>query len=247
MKPILILQLRENDTASDGEFNAFLRFGNLDENDVVRVRMERDGVPDFSLNDYSGVIIGGGPWNVSDPLEKQPLPQQESEASLAPILKEIIENDFPFFGACYGLGILSKVLGTSISKEQFTEPVAPVEINLTESGIEDPLLKNMPETFLALGGHKEAVQDTPSGSVLLASSKDCPVHLIRVGSNIYASQFHPELDIEGICTRIDVYKHAGYFPPEDAEDLKAEIRLSAEVTAPMEIFRHFVDLCRKQN
>ena len=38
-----------------------------------------------------------------------------------------------------------------------------------------------------------------------------------------AVQFHPELDVPGIHTRIDIYKHAGYFLPETAEDLKALI------------------------
>ena len=61
----------------------------------------------------------------------------------------------------------------------------------------------------------------PPQVVCLASSPDCPVQAFRVGANTYATQFHPELDLEGICTRIDVYKNHGYFAPESAESLKA--------------------------
>ena len=56
----------------------------------------------------------------------------------------------------------------------------------------------MPPTFDAFLGHKEAVRRLPEGAVLLASSADCPVHAFRIGRNVYATQFHPELDVEGL-------------------------------------------------
>ena len=58
----------------------------------------------------------------------------------------------------------------------------------------------------------------------LATSAACPVQAFRVGQNVYATQFHPELDLEGICTRIEVYKNAGYFDPSEAETLKEPSR-----------------------
>ena len=61
----------------------------------------------------------------------------------------------------------------------------------------------------------------------------------RIGSNVYATQFHPELDADGLCTRIDVYKHAGYFEPDQAGELKALARRS-NVTHPPAILRRFV-------
>jgi len=42
-----------------------------------------------------------------------------------------------------------------------------------------------------------------------------------------------------LCTRIDVYKHAGYFEPEQAGELKALARRS-DVTHPPAILREFV-------
>jgi GMP synthase (glutamine-hydrolysing) len=75
--------------------------------------------------------------------------------------------------------------------------------------------------------------------VLLASSAGCPVQAFRIGANVYATQFHPELDADGLCTRIDVYKHAGYFEPEQAGELKALARRS-DVSHPPAILRQFV-------
>jgi GMP synthase (glutamine-hydrolysing) len=41
-------------------------------------------------------------------------------------------------------------------------------------------------------------------------------------------------------TRIDVYKHAGYFAPDDAESLK-ELARSSAVRHPPAIVRRFVE------
>ena len=94
-------------------------------------------------------------------------------------------------------------------------------------------------------GHKEAISELPPQAVLLATSPACPVQAFRIGSHVYATQFHPELDVAGLCTRIDVYKHAGYFEPEQAGELKAQARRS-QVTHPPAILRRFVERYAQQ-
>ena len=81
----------------------------------------------------------------------------------------------------------------------------------------------LPADFAAYGGHKEAVTRLPPRAVQLATSPACPVQAFRIGRNVYATQFHPELDIDGLCTRIDVYKHAGYFAPERGRDAQGAL------------------------
>jgi GMP synthase (glutamine-hydrolysing) len=76
--------------------------------------------------------------------------------------------------------------------------------------------------------------------VLLASSASCPVQALRVGAHVYATQFHPELDAAGLCTRVDVYRDAGYFPPAQAGELKA-LAARADVTHPPVIVRRFAE------
>ncbi len=63
----------------------------------------------------------------------------------------------------------------------------------------------------------------------------------RVGKRVYATQFHPELDVPGICTRIEIYKHYGYFPAHAADELKAAARASS-VSQPPRLVRRFVEL-----
>ena len=57
---------------------------------------------------------------------------------------------------------------------------------------------------------------------------------------MYATQFHPELDADGMCTRIDVYKNHGYFAPEAAVSLKLDAR-QRNVKYPPTILRRFTE------
>ena len=95
----------------------------------------------------------------------------------------------------------------------YGEPIGAVTVGLTEEGHKDPLFGGMPEVFDVFLGHKEAVTRLPAGGVLLAGSTACPVQAFRLGRNVYATQFHPELDRDGLCLRIDTYRHHGYFDP----------------------------------
>lgn len=241
----LCLQFRPEDDASLGEYEAMLRFGGIFPEEIERVRMERGEVPAASVDSYRGIFAGGGPFNVSDSEEKKGEAGRMVERNLFPILEEIVAKDIPFLGACLGLGALAKVLGGTVSKNAYAESAGPVDIEITEAGKTDPLLAGFLSPFRAFTGHKEACDAIPPGATLLATSPACLVQMIRVKRNVFAAQFHPELDSSGIAIRIDAYKHHGYFKPEEAESLKA-LCLAETVTVPMEILRRFVEMCRTE-
>ena len=90
-KPFLLLQTRPEDKTSDSECEAILTFTDLSREDIVRVRLEQQDMPPFELDDYAGVIIGGGPWNPGDPEEKKSEAQKRTEAKLFPFVKQIID------------------------------------------------------------------------------------------------------------------------------------------------------------
>lgn len=238
MLPFLLLASRAEDAAAEDEYAAYLRYGGLEPEELHRVRLEAAPLPDLDLGNYSGVIVGGSPFTSSDPPEHKTPTQHRVERELAGLLDELVARDFPFLGACYGVGTLGTHQGAVIDRT-YGEPLGGVEIELTEAGLADPLLEGLPRTFTAFTGHKEACTTLPPHAVLLARSAACPVHMFRIRNNLYATQFHPELDAEGLCTRIDIYRHAGYFPPESAEDLMEKARQFA-ATEPMKILRNFV-------
>jgi GMP synthase (glutamine-hydrolysing) len=217
-KPFLILQLRPEDNTSDSEYQAILKYGGLDEKDVCRIRIEKTGIPDLSLNDYSAVIVGGSPFDISTPENKKSAIQNKIETDFKHLLDEIVANDFPFLGACSGCGLLGSYLNTPISGK-YSEPVGSATISLTDEGKSDALLCDFPDQITVLLGHKEACDLTPEGATLLMSGTACPVQMFRVGENVYATQFHPEGDCEGFVVRIHAYKNHGYFQPEEVEGL----------------------------
>lgn len=245
MKPFLILQLRPIDQASDNEFEAFLKYGGLNVADVVRIRMEKEGIPEVDLDDFSGIIIGGGPSNVSDESNKKDDYQKRFENDLNQLFDLVFEKDFPVMGVCYGIGAVNNYKGGLVSKERYSENVGAIQVELTEEGKKDKLLSGIATKFFAFGGHKEACQFIPKDAKLLASSNECPIQMIRFGENIYATQFHTELDTEGIHLRIDIYKNHGYFSPEDADKLKEETG-KYQVVEPDKILTKFVEFYKKE-
>jgi GMP synthase (glutamine-hydrolysing) len=238
MKPFLLLASRAEDAAAEDEYAAYLRYGGLEPSGLRRVRLEAAPLPELDLSGYSGIIVGGSPFTSSDPPEHKSPTQHRVEGELAGLLDELVARDFPFLGACYGVGTLGTHQGAVIDRT-YGEPLGAAEIELTDAGLEDPVLGGMPRRFTAFTGHKEACSVLPPQAVLLARSAACPVQMFRIRQNLYATQFHPELDAEGLCTRIDIYRHAGYFPPESAEELMDNAR-QFTVTEPMNILKNFV-------
>jgi len=238
VKPFLLLATRAEDAAADNEYASFLAFARLGERDLRRLRLEQQALGTVDLAEWSGILLGGGPFNFSDPEgSKSPL-QLRIEADLRGLLDKVVSADFPFLGACYGIGALGSHQGAVVDR-RYGEPVGCVPVTLTGEGRQDPLLRGLPGTFEAFVGHKEAISLLPDHAVLLASSPGCPVQAFRIGLHAYATQFHPELDAPGLCTRIEAYKHAGYFEPKQAGELKA-MAYRSNVAHPPVIVRRFV-------
>ncbi len=238
VKPFLLLASRAEDEAADDEYAAFLRLTGLAPEQLHRVRMEARPLPPIDLDDYAGVFVGGGPFDSSDPDERKSSTQLRVEAELRPLLDEIVARDFPFLGACYGIGTLGVHQGGVIDRT-YAEPIGAVPISLTAAGLADPVLAGMPEQFDAFVGHKEACRVLPPSAVLLAGSPACPVQMFRIKTNLYATQFHPELDVAGIVTRVRIYQNAGYFPPAELGNLVDRLQ-TAVVTEPPRILANFV-------
>ena len=240
MRPFLFLGIRAQDGAAEDEYAAVLRCAGLDERDVRRVRIERDELEPLDLDDWSGIIIGGGPWNVSDAEDSKSPTQLRVEAELRGLAARVVAADFPFLGACYGTGTLGTMDGGVVDR-RFGEPIGPTPVALTDDGIADPLFGVLPREFIAFLGHKEAVSRLPAGAVRLALSATCPVQAFRIGANVFATQFHPELDVPQLVRRIEAYEHHGYYDPPEKESLLAAAR-SGVVTEPPKLLARFVEL-----
>lgn len=216
MKPFVLLATRADDQPADEEYDLFRRFAGLAEDQLIRVRLEAGPMPAIRLADVSGFIVGGSPFNASDPESQKSPVQHRVEAEIQNLLDEVVAADFPFLGACYGVGTLGAHEGAEIDGT-YSEPISVVPVTLTDAGAADPLFAGLPHEFSAFVGHKEGIRTLPAHVVSLASSPTCPVQAFRVGTNVYATQFHPELDVTGITTRIHAYADRGYFAPHEID------------------------------
>ncbi|MGC5165893.1 glutamine amidotransferase [Luteimicrobium sp. DT211] len=247
MRPFVLLATRADDAVADAEYEAFRRYGSLKPDELVRVRLEAGAleraVPGFDPAEYAGLIIGGGPFNASDPPETKSATQRRVEAELGEVLDDVVARDLPLLGACYGVGLLGTRFG-GVVDGTYGEPIGAVPVTLTDEGRRDPLLAGLPTTFEAFVGHKEACTTLPPDAVLLASSPSCPAQVFRLGRNVYATQFHPELDVAGLVARIRAYQYDGYYPPAEVDAVVASVQ-GSDVAVPPRMVARFVEIFRR--
>lgn len=242
MKPFLHLSIRDHDDAVAKEFEAIEAIGGLKPGELVQLRVEQAPLPIIHPDDYSGVIIGGGQFNTSDEVKTDV--QRRVEGDLGQIVDVALAADAPLLGLCYGVGIVTQHLGGLIDR-QYSETTSAVEITLTDAGVADPLFAGVPGVFKAFTGHKEACSRTPNDAVLLATGTACPVQAYRVGTNVYVTQFHPELDLARLVERMVIYRNAGYFNPDEFDDLVEDARAAGVDDSPGRILRNFVEMFRR--
>ena len=242
MKPFLLLSCRPEDAAAEGERLSVLHFSGLREDQLHQIRVEVAPLPTLDLDEYSGVLLGGGPYNSSDALKSDV--QLRVEADIRRVLEDVFVRDFPFLGLCYGIGTVTAHMG-GIVDQTYAEPAGPITVRRTDAGHRDPLLSEVPETFKTFVGHKEAVRELPVGAVLLVEGDACPVQMFRVQKNCYVTQFHPELDPDGLVSRVRAYKDLGYFRPEETDAVIDRVVNGPAADQAPKILRAFVERYRR--
>lgn len=216
-KPFLLLQSRTDNETSDDEVRAFYEIGGLNKHELKRVRMDKQDYPTVHLHDYSGIIMAGGPANFAYDDAHKTADQKTMERWIVALMDEILYTDKPFLGICLGVGALSTARGM-VPSFSLGEEAGAIMVTQTQAGRHDALLAGVPQNFQAVVGHKEGLCTAPDGCVVLAHSATC-LQMIRYGNNVYATQFHPELDKSGLTVRLNTYRNSGYCEPEMVESI----------------------------
>ena len=125
MTPFILLATRDDNGPADAEYEAFLTRTGLDERELRRVRLESTPMPEFDLDAFSGIIVGGSPFNTTTPEERKSATQRRVEAEFNTLLDRVVAADFPFLGACYGIGTLARHQGAVIDDTYAEEVGAP--------------------------------------------------------------------------------------------------------------------------
>ena len=188
----------------------------------------------IDLDAFSGIILGGSPFNVSDP--DKSVVQLRVESDLRRLLDDILSNDRPFMGLCYGIGMVTTHLGGVVDRTH-GEPAGPVTIAVTEVGQADPLFEGVPSTFDAFVGHKESGNGLPGGVELLATSESRPVQC--TGGRTSTSPSSISSWTRRVRRPDAVYQHNGYFRPEELDDVIALAKTSGVDGSQHRLLRNF--------
>lgn len=237
MAPLLYVSVRPQEGAADAEYESFRESTGLDRARLAKHDLVRDPLPPDAFDRFAGFLIGGSPFNVTDPQSDKTMDQLRLEADLERIAGRAADAETAAFFTCYGIGIVTRLLGGTVSRAH-PEDTGPVEVRLTAAGRRDRLFGGVADTFTAFTAHKEGSKAPPPGGALLAENDDCPVQAYRVGDRLYATQFHPEPTGRAFTQRMAVYRDSGYFPASDYDRIAANV-LAASVTEPSRLLREF--------
>ncbi|MFA5606390.1 MAG: glutamine amidotransferase [Leucobacter sp.] len=239
MKPFLLISTRSEDHEAADEHAAYCRLTGLLPEDLEWRRIDREPLGRVEFARYSGIILAGSPFTVSEPIESKSPTELRVERELAALLDDVVRLDVPFLGVCYGIGTIGAHQGARVDRT-YGEPSQAVRISLTAEGASDRLFHELPPQFDAFVGHKEAISAVPSSIVVLAGSPTCPVQAFRVGKNVYATQFHPELGAASFASRVRAYADHGYFDPGEVEAILTQVE-RVDVRASHMVLGRFVE------
>ena len=195
-------------------------------------------LPDLAARDWDVLVIGGGMANTFLHAQGVAVGKSLAEKDLAELLDRVMDRGTPFFGACYGVGTLACHQGAVVDTT-YGEAVTAPDVTLTEAGLADPVCAGVPKVFQAFVAHKEAVTTLPPHAVVLGTGEACPVQMFRIGANLYATQFHPELDGDYLAHRLGFYAGHGYFADDELAELQARVRLD-DVSDSWKLLANFV-------
>jgi GMP synthase (glutamine-hydrolysing) len=239
--PLLYVCVRPQQGAAAAEYESFRSAAQLDRSQLEQIDLVREPLPPDVFERMSGFVVGGSPFNLTDPESSKPEVQRRLEADLERLAEVVLDAgaSTPIGGlfTCYGIGVVTRMLGGTVSRA-WPEDTGPVAVQLTRDGQRDPLFGGLASRFTALTAHKEGAAEVPPGSVLLATNEACPVQAYRAGDRLYATQFHPEPTTRDFTERMAVYRNDGYFEA-DAYDTIAGRVLAASVTEPARLLRTF--------
>ena len=230
---LLYVCVRPELGAADAEHASFRRALGVDV--VDRLDLLTEPLDPARLARYSGVVVGGSPFNVSD-AEKSSV-QLRVEADLEHLARLAIERRIAAFFTCFSIGVVTRMLGGEVTSDT-PESASATVIETTEAGAADPVFGPSSPALTVFTAHKESAAALPQGAVLLATNDTCPVQAYRVGTHLYTAQFHPEPTPMDFADRLTVYRTTGDFDPDEFDVVQGQV-LSASVTEGAALLRRF--------
>lgn len=128
-------------------------------------------------------------------------------------LRQAAAVRLPMFGICYGHQLLSHALGGKVGYNPAGRVAGTMTVKKHAAAATEHLLHDLPACFAAHALHSQVVLEPPPGAAVLASSPMDQHHMLRLASNIFSVQFHPEFSGDFVKAHLryytDVYSKCG--------------------------------------
>lgn len=138
-----------------------------------------EGIERIKKEKPKGLILSGGPSSVY--MSKAPL-----------IDKKIFELGIPVLGICYGMQLMTYILGGEVSKSVKRE-YGKAELIIDD---DSDIFKGIGEggTVTVWMSHGDKIEKMPAGFVSIAHTDNSPVAVMKNDNlNLFGLQFHPEV------------------------------------------------------
>lgn len=146
----------------------------------------------------------------------------------------------PTFASCWGFQAMARALGGEVVYDPDRAELGTLEMRLTDAGAADPLFGRLNRVFRVQAGHQDRVATLPPGATLLASTELVENQAYRLDDMpIYATQFHPELDLATLLGRVKAYPE--YVARIAGVPMDQFIRTCAETPDTQALLRRFVE------
>ncbi|MDF2508986.1 MAG: synthase [Microbacterium sp.] len=235
MASLLYVCVRPELGAADAEHASFRRALGADV--VDRLDLLQTPLDIERARGYQGIVVGGSPYNVSDAVKSTE--QLRVEADLRTLADAAIAAEVAVFFTCFSIGVVTRMLGGEVITDT-PEPASATVIDVTAEGAADPVFGPSGPALTVFTAHKESALHSPPGAVLLATNDVCPVQAYRVGTHLYAAQFHPEPTPRDFADRMTFYRTTGYFDPDEFDAVQQQV-LAASVTEGAALLRRFAE------
>jgi GMP synthase (glutamine-hydrolysing) len=182
------------------------------------------------------VVLGGG----MSAYEEDQLPHLRDEVRL---LRRCVDERRPVLGICLGSQLLAAALGAPVAKASRKE-IGFYRVRLAAAAQEDPLLHDVPESFVAFHWHGDFFT-LPAGATALASSTQTPVQAFRFGERAWGVQFHLETDedvLSAMLSAEEELREACVDPAGLRDSARRELPRLRAIATP--VFQRFVALAR---
>ena len=196
----LLLQIRKaNDPMRQQEVSCFARALRCKRQQIAVTDM-LSGPPSSAQLQRADVVLVGGSGDYSATGEGAWLDRTLD------LLRKIHAQSKPAFASCWGFQAMARALGGQVIHDLPHAELGTIELTLTDEGEQDPIFAPLGKTFYGQAGHEDHVIVLPPDATLLASSPRVEHQAYRFeGKPIYCTQFHPELSLTEMLSRLEAY------------------------------------------